>query len=191
MVHWTKQTMPSQGEPKPYDQAVADFNVEAFADQMKQTGAGFVVVTTSHTFQYFPAPLESLDSILPGRTSRRDLVADLAAARGKRGIKLMLYYHLGASDDSEWLKACGFWETDTSRFFNNWQACCRDSSNTATSRSSIWRSIRKARSRRKVSDFSNKLRQSCWQNESLFFHLCSYRGQGSFTARTHSSAINW
>lgn len=122
MVHWTKQSMPRNGNPKSYDQAVADFNVEAFADQMKQTGAGFVLITTSHAFQYFPAPLKSLDSILPGRTSRRDLVADLAAALGKRGLKLMLYYHLGASDDPDWLKACGFWETDTSRFFNNWQA---------------------------------------------------------------------
>jgi hypothetical protein len=121
MVHWTKQTAPRQGEPKSYDQAVADFNVGAFADQIELTGAGFVVVTTSHAFQYFPAPLESLDRILPGRTSRRDLVADLAAALGKRGIKLMLYYHPGASDDGEWLNACGFWETDTSRFFNNWE----------------------------------------------------------------------
>ncbi len=122
MVHWTKQSMPRQGEPKPYAQAVADFNVEGFADQMRQTGAGFVVFTTSHAMLYFPAPLASLDKILPGRTSQRDLVADLAAALGKRGIKLMLYYHLGASDDGEWLTASGFWETDTSRCFGNWQA---------------------------------------------------------------------
>lgn len=122
MVHWTKQSMPRQGDPKPYAQAVADFNVEGFADQMRQTGAGFVVLTTSHAMLYFPAPLASLDKILPGRTSQRDLVADLAAALNKRGIKLMLYYHLGASDDGEWLKASGFWETDTSRCFGNWQA---------------------------------------------------------------------
>jgi hypothetical protein len=78
MVHWTSQSMPRKGDPKPYDQAVSDFNVEAFADQMKQTGAGLVLFTTSHAFQYFPAPLRSLDQILPGRTSKRDLVADLA-----------------------------------------------------------------------------------------------------------------
>lgn len=122
MLHWTKQSMPRQGDPKPYAQAVADFDVEGFADQMRRTGAGFVVLTTSHAMLYFPAPLASLDKILPGRTSQRDLVADLAAALGKRGIKLMLYYHLGASDDGEWLKASGFWETDTSRCFGNWQA---------------------------------------------------------------------
>ena len=122
MVHWTKQSMPRKGEPKPYAQAVHDFDVEGFANQIQQTGAGFVILTTSHAFQYFPAPLESLEKILPGRTSQRDLVADLAGALGKRGIKLMLYFHLGASDDEAWLKASGFWETDTRRFFNHWQS---------------------------------------------------------------------
>jgi hypothetical protein len=122
MVHWTKQSMPRNGDPKPYDQAVSDFDVEAFADQMKQTGAGFVVFTTSHAFQYFPAPLRSLDRILPGRTSKRDLVADLADALARRGMKLMLYFHLGAHDDADWCKASGFWETDTAPFFNNWQS---------------------------------------------------------------------
>jgi hypothetical protein len=122
MVHWTNQSMPLHGEPKSYDDAVAAFDVEAFADQMQRTGAGFVLFTTAHAFQYFPAPLASLDKILPGRTSRRDLVADLAEALSHRGIKLMLYYHLGAINDAEWMKASGFFDTDTAQFFGNWRA---------------------------------------------------------------------
>ena len=122
MMHWTAQSHPRTGEQKPYSQAVKDFNVEAFADQMKQGGAGFVVLTTSHALQYFPAPIRALDQILPGRTSQRDLVADLAEALNKRGIQLMLYYHLGAASDAEWMRASGFWETDTRKFFGNWQA---------------------------------------------------------------------
>ena len=121
MVHWTQRSVPLQGAPKPYEQAVADFDVEKFADTMKSTGAGFVVFTTSHAMHYFPGPLKSLDAILPGRTAKRDLPADLAAALNKRGMKLFLYYHLGAHDDPEFLKASGFWETDTTRFFTNWQ----------------------------------------------------------------------
>ena len=126
MVHWTKPSMPLKGDPKPYEQAVAGFDVEAFADTMKSTGAGFVVVTTSHAMQYFPAPLKSLDAIIPGRTTPRDLPADLAAALAaalaKRGMKLFLYFHLGAHDDPDWLKASGFRETDTTQFFNNWKS---------------------------------------------------------------------
>jgi hypothetical protein len=126
MVHWTSQSMPLTGDPKPYDQAVAAFDVEAFADRMRQTGAGFVVFTTSHAHQYFPAPLAALDRILPGRNAKRDLVADLAAALGRRGMKLMLYFHPGAADDPAWLAASGFWETDTTRYFANWQAVIRE-----------------------------------------------------------------
>jgi len=121
MVHWTSQSVPRRGAPKPYDQAVQEFDVEALADQVKAGGAGFLVLTTSHAYQYFPAPLRSLDAILPGRTSRRDLVADLAAALDRRGLRLILYYHLGAVPDHAWLKACGFWETDTSRLFGHWE----------------------------------------------------------------------
>jgi hypothetical protein len=122
MVHWTKQSMPLKGEPKSYDEAVAAFDVEAFADQASRTGAGFVVLTTSHAMHYFPAPLESLDRILPGRTSRRNLVSDLAAALARRGMKLMLYYHLGASSDPDWIKASGAFDTNTEKFFGNWRA---------------------------------------------------------------------
>lgn len=122
MVHWTADSCPRHGVPKPYDQAVQDFDVEAFANQMQEGGAGFVLFTTAHGRQFFPAPLRALDAILPGRTSRRDLVADLAAALGRRGIRLMLYYHLGAISDPAWLEASAFWQTDTSRFFANWKS---------------------------------------------------------------------
>jgi len=121
MVHWTSESKPRQGEPKSYSQAVADFNVVAFADQIQRAGAGFVVFTTAHAYQYFPAPIAALDKILPGRTTQRDLVRDLADELNRRDIKLMLYYHLGSGSDPEWLKASGFWQTDTTRFFGNWQ----------------------------------------------------------------------
>lgn len=122
MVHGTSETMPRAGERKPYAQAVAAFDVEAFAAQMQATGAGFVVLTTSHGQQYFPGPSHVLDTLLPGRTASRDLVGDLAAALQKRGMKLMLYYHLGAGSDPAWIKASGAMETDTTRFFTNWRS---------------------------------------------------------------------
>ena len=129
MVHWTKESAPLQGEPKPYDQAVAAFDVETFADQMKRTGAGFVVFTTAHAWQYFPAPLAALDKVLSGRTSRRDLVADLAEVLGRRDLKLMLYYHLGSVSDPAWMKASGNLETDTARLFAIWRDIISEAGN--------------------------------------------------------------
>lgn len=122
MFHWVPGVLPRSGDPKPYAEAVRDFNVPAFVDQVVQTGAGFVTLTTSHARHFFPAPLRSLDAILPGRTAQRDLISELADALGEHGIKLMLYYHLGANSDPEWQKASGFWDTNPERFFANWMS---------------------------------------------------------------------
>ena len=120
--HWTKRTMPRWGPAKPYAQAVADFDVERFAAQVASTGASFVFLTTSHSDQYLPAPIAALDAILPGRTARRDLIADLIAALGKRNMKLFLYYHLGPIEDPAWSQATHLWNSNPTRFFANWQA---------------------------------------------------------------------
>jgi hypothetical protein len=120
--HWTKRTMPRAGLAKSYDQAVSDFDVESFADQVASTGASFVYFTTAHADQYIPAPIKALDRILPGRTARRDLIADLIAALGKRHIKLFLYYHLGPIEDPAWAAATHMWDSNPARFLNNWQA---------------------------------------------------------------------
>jgi len=120
MVHWVPGVLPRWGKPKTYVEAVRDFNIPVFVNQVLQTGASFVTLTTSHALHFFPAPLKSLDFILPGRTAQRDLISELADALGKHGIKLMLYYHPGTNSDPEWQKACGFWDADTERFFSNW-----------------------------------------------------------------------
>lgn len=120
MCHWTSQSYPRHGPRKPYAEAVKDFDVQGFADQVQTAGAGFLLLTTSHAEMYLPAPITTLDKILPGRTTQRDLIAELADALGRRGIRLMLYYHLGSASDPTWLRACGFWETDTRKLFANW-----------------------------------------------------------------------
>ena len=126
MNHWTQAIYPERGPRKPYDQAVRDFDVVRYANQVRQGGAGFVVLTTTHGPHYFPAPLAALDAILPGRTAKRDLVADLIDALGQRGIRLFLYYHIGAQSDPEWLRVSGFFDTDTSKLFGNWQKMIRE-----------------------------------------------------------------
>lgn len=121
MVHWTSQTQPRNGPPKPYAQAVQDFDVKSFAQQMRECGVGFVVLTTSHAEMRFPGPNKTLDSLLPGRTAARDLVAELIAELKKHNIRLMLYYHIGSAGDPQWLEASGFWKTDTTQVFENWR----------------------------------------------------------------------
>jgi len=122
MLHWTRQSAPSRGIGKTYAQAVADLDTEALAHRLSPTGAGFVVFTTAHAFQDFPAPLASLEATLPGRTTKRDLVADLATSLKRRGMSLILYHNPGTAEDPDWAKAGGLTENDGERQFRLWRA---------------------------------------------------------------------
>jgi len=118
MFHWTPGTQPRRGAQKRFPEAVRDFDVNTFADMVKETGAGYVIFTAVHGIQWFPGPIQTIEKILPGRTCQRDLIGDMADALQKRGIKLILYYHHGVGD-YEWSKASGFYQKDKSQFFEN------------------------------------------------------------------------
>ena len=120
MFHWTSQSMPREGPPLSYCDAVRKFDVEKFANMVADTGAGFVVFTTSHAGFYFPGPNPEIDSILPGRTCSRDLVGDLADALNRRHIRLELYFHPG-HDDTAWWQRTHF-EQDKDAYFKQWRA---------------------------------------------------------------------
>ncbi len=112
MIHWVPESYSFYGDTpgwKQYEQAVNQFEVEAFADMVAKTGAAWVVFTTTHGKYFFPGPLRALDAVLPGRTCRRDLIGEIADALGKRHIRLMLYFHPGPgpTEDSEWARAAG------------------------------------------------------------------------------------
>lgn len=102
--HWNSKSMPRRGEQKTYNDAVNDFDVDKFAFMVNNCGAKLIFFTTSWAEYYFPAPIKAIDSILPGRTATRDLVADLSDALNKYGIKLILYYHVGHGDKEWWDK---------------------------------------------------------------------------------------
>ncbi len=121
MFHWTSQSKPREGPPLSYCDAVKNFDVDQFAKMVSDTGAGFVVFTTSHAEFYFPGPNPVIDSILPGRTCPRDLIGDLADALNKRHIRLELYFHPG-HDDAPWWQRTHFDDADKSAYFEQWRS---------------------------------------------------------------------
>ena len=100
-LQWGEWGYPQHGEKKKWPQMIDDFDVEKFAATMQEIGAGYVIWSPTWRTHYFPAPIKAVDNVLPGRTSKRDLIADLISALGRRGIKLILYYHCGRGD-KEW-----------------------------------------------------------------------------------------
>ena len=116
MFHWSTTTQPLRGPQKPYPEAVEAFDLDAFADMVSETGAGYVIFTTVHGIMHFPAPLKSIEAVMPERTCRRDLIGEMADKLQERGIPLILYFHHGVGDP-EWEEAAGFLNPDKSRFF--------------------------------------------------------------------------
>ncbi|MHB8521269.1 MAG: alpha-L-fucosidase [Limisphaerales bacterium] len=92
MFHWTSQSIGTDGAIKPFDQAVADFPLERFVEMVTATGAGYVLFTIGHAQAYCPAPLSSWEKYHPGKTTKRDLIAEMAQALNAKGIKLMCYF---------------------------------------------------------------------------------------------------
>lgn len=86
----------SLGKETSWDECVNDFDVELFADQIAQTGAGYVFFTVMQQTQYMPAPNATYDRLTgykPGEAcSKRDLIMEIADALESRGIDLYLYW---------------------------------------------------------------------------------------------------
>lgn len=101
MFQWGEWGYPQHGEGQPWPGMIDRFNVNKFADMVQSTGAGYVIWSATWRTYYFGAPIQAIERILPGRTSKRDLVGEIADALNRRGIKLILYYHCGFGD-REW-----------------------------------------------------------------------------------------
>jgi len=118
--HWTTWTWPQHGELRPFPEAVETFDVPAFVEVVKETGAGHVLFTATHLMQWLPAPHPAVDRILAGRTCERDLLMELADALAAVGIRFILYYNHGAhGQDKEWAAASGATAPDRAGFFEN------------------------------------------------------------------------
>jgi hypothetical protein len=92
--HFLDLTTPPHGPRKPYEQAVNELDVEKLVDTVAACGAGYLIFTVNHGDPTCPAPIKSWEKLHPGWTTRRDLIAELADALGRRGIRLMLYMNL-------------------------------------------------------------------------------------------------
>ena len=86
----------SLGKATSWDECVNEFNVELFADRMKETGAGYVIFTILQRQQFMIAPNETFNQLTGYKTGEacasRDLIEELYQALNKRGIDLMLYF---------------------------------------------------------------------------------------------------
>ena len=102
-----------------WNQVVNAVDVERTADQAKELGAGYVVLTLGQNHKYACAPnpvLDKLWGLEPGQyNARRDLPTEVGHALAKRGIALMLYI---AADNHHQLPVPAEWTT--ADVYDNW-----------------------------------------------------------------------
>ncbi len=86
----------SLGRQTSWDECVREFDVERFAERMREAGAAYVIFTMMQRSRFLIAPNGTFDRLTgykPGEAcATRDLVEDLYQALSRRGIALMLYW---------------------------------------------------------------------------------------------------
>jgi hypothetical protein len=121
-----------QMTPENWNRLVDGFDVEACAEQLKSVGATYYLISIGQNSGYFLSPNATYDKITgitPTRLSRRDLVADLAAALSKRGLRLMVYLPSGAPGGDRVAREALQWENGPHRnaeFQRHWEAIIRE-----------------------------------------------------------------
>lgn len=120
-LHWTAETKASQGETVPFKEAVNAFEPDRIIQFLKQTGSTHFIFTLTHALQQIPAPHPKIDALLPGRTTRRDLIGELIEAAEKEKIHFIAYYNhsCNGTDDPAWKKASGYKDGDLNEFASN------------------------------------------------------------------------
>jgi hypothetical protein len=121
-THWTAQSKPVGADDwLPFEETVSRFSPASYVDQVAGAGAEYVIFTGAHALQMLPAPSVAIDRVLPGRTTKRDLIGELADACHVRGLRFVLYYNhsCNSGDDPEWEYAVGYHAPDKSRLMSN------------------------------------------------------------------------
>lgn len=78
-----------------WNQRIDAFDVDGLAKQLHEVGAGYFFITLGQNSGFYLSPNATYDRLVghsPGRCSRRDLVADIAAALKPYGIRMMVYF---------------------------------------------------------------------------------------------------
>lgn len=109
-VHWTSQSVCMDGAHLSYQDAVEQFDVDRFISDVVQSGADHCLLTLTHAKQYLAFPNEPLERLLPGRTTQRDLIGEIADGLHRAGVRFITYYNHSCNngDDVEWKEACGY-----------------------------------------------------------------------------------
>lgn len=135
MVHyladWRARTDSIPASPAVWNDMIDHFDAEGLAQQVKTTGAGYLIFTIGQNSGYYLAPNKTYERItgIKNKCSQRDLITDLSAALHKRGIKLIVYLPSGGPGGDSIARNALKYKVgpDANRAFQqNWEAIIRE-----------------------------------------------------------------
>lgn len=101
------------------NEVINSFDLDFFMNQFKESGADWLIFTIGQNTGYYNNPNRVIDTILPGRTPKRDLVLEIAQRVKGMGKRFIAYlpvemwmqkpdiqsaFHWNEADQSEFLK---------------------------------------------------------------------------------------
>lgn len=114
-----------------WNRRIDAFDVDGLARELADARVPYFVITLGQNSGFYLSPNAAYDDITgirPSKCSRRDLIADLAAALAPRGIRLMVYLPGGApaADAVAKAKLEGVDDERHSTLQRHWEAVCRE-----------------------------------------------------------------
>jgi hypothetical protein len=135
MVHylsdWQARVNNLAMDPAQWNKMINEFDVAALVTQLEAVGAGYLIFTIGQNSGYYTAPNKVYEKItgVVQHCSRRDLVADLAAALHAKNIKLIVYLPSGAPAGDSIARKALAWENGplpNKAFQKHWEAIIRE-----------------------------------------------------------------
>ncbi|HEY8994642.1 MAG TPA: alpha-L-fucosidase [Lacunisphaera sp.] len=132
LADWRAQVDGGEMTVERWNRLIDGFDVETLAAQLQSVGAGYYLISLGQNSGYYLAPNATYDRLTgasPSKCARRDLVADLATALGRRGIRLLVYLPSGAPAGDMAARTALEWENGPHRnaaFQQKWEAVITD-----------------------------------------------------------------
>jgi hypothetical protein len=145
LADWRQKTDGVTMSLETWNDLVDHFDVDGLAAQLESVGASYHILTIGQNSGYFASPNATYDRVVritPTKLSRRDLIADMAAALSKRGIRLIVYLPAGAPNGDREAREALEWQNGAHpnlEFQRKWEQIIREwSTRWGTSVSGWW-----------------------------------------------------
>jgi hypothetical protein len=110
-----------------FNRIVDAFDVDCFVQQVVDSGADWLIFTIGQNTGYYSSPNAFLDRALPGHTSRRDLVLEIARRIKAAGKRFIVYLPAEVAGQAADIKAAFAWNpNDQSTYLECYLAFVRD-----------------------------------------------------------------